>query len=107
MKIGIDVVEIKRISKIISESSEFINKILYPKEMEPWNIQSICGKIAAKEAVIKTGYILVGQWKKIMILSSDGGEPQVFDENKVLVSKLYVSISHTSNLAIAMAVYEK
>lgn len=107
MKIGVDVVEIERVGKTVSESSEFVNKILLPEEIEPWNLQSICGKIAAKEAVVKTGFISAGEWKKIIILPSDSGEPQVFDENKIVVSTLHVSISHTSNLAIAVAVYEK
>lgn len=106
MKIGIDVVEIERVSKSISETSAFVNKVLHPEEIKPWNLQSICGKIALKEAVIKTGLISAGEWKKIMILPSGSGEPRVFDENKTLVSRLHVSISHTSNLAIAVAIYE-
>lgn len=106
MKIGVDVVEIERVSKTISESIEFINKILNSKEVEPWNVQSLCGKIAAKEAIIKTGFITPGAWKKISIILSASGEPQVFDEIGNLVSKLHISISHTPSIAIAVAVYE-
>ncbi len=106
MKIGIDIVEIERIGKSMSQSTEFVNKILNSEETQPWNLQSLCGKIAAKEAIIKTGFIPAGEWKKISIFSSASGEPQVFDENRNPVSKLHVSISHTPTIAIAVAVYE-
>lgn len=107
MKIGIDLVEINRISKTISEIPDFVNKILSSEETTPWKIESICGKIAAKEAIIKTGFIQAGEWKRITILPSASGEPQVFDENNNIVSELHVSITHTSTLAMAIAVYEK
>ena len=106
MKIGIDVVEIDRTHKIILESAKFVDKILSPEEIGSWNLQSICGKIAAKEAIIKTGYISAGEWKKVKVIASDSGEPQIFDENHTLISKIHISISHTPTLAIAVAVYE-
>lgn len=106
MNIGIDIVEIERISKTISGSTEFVNKILHPEEIKNWDIQSICGKIAAKEAMIKTGYITSGDWKKVKILSAESGKPQVYDENGRLISGMHLSISHTSSLAIAVAIYE-
>lgn len=106
MKTGIDIVEIERIKKIISESSTFVNNILYQEEMKPWNLESICGKIAAKEAIIKTGFISIGEWKNIKILLTTAGAPQIFDKNNKLISKLHISISHTASLAIAMAIYE-
>ena len=80
MKLGIDIVEIGRIKNITMDSTEFVNKILYSDEMTPWNLVSICGKMAAKEAIIKTGFISVGEWKKIKITSTSSGQPQVTDD---------------------------
>lgn len=106
MKVGIDIVEIERIEKSIIESAEFLNKLLYPDELLGQNLESICGKIAAKEAIIKTGYIQPGEWKKVRITHFDSGKPQVRDEHNNPLSGLEISITHTGNLAVAVAIYE-
>lgn len=106
MKLGVDIVEIDRIKNIITDSAEFVNKILCSDETTPWNLESISGKIAAKEAIIKTGFISPGEWKKIKITQASSGQPQVTDEQGNNIANLQVSISHTQNLAIAVAIYE-
>ena len=106
MNIGLDIVDIKRTKKIIKRTSSFVEKLMHEDEVESLSIESICGKIAAKEAIVKTGYMKAGQWKKVKIISLPSGEPLVCDEQGKLIQKLHISISHTDQLAIAAAVYE-
>lgn len=106
MKIGIDIIDIDRMRETFSENSEILNKLFVPQEIEPWNLQSTCGKIAAKEAIMKTGYLKPGDWLKVQIISDLSGAPLVYDAEGNLISKVSVSISHTESIAIATALYE-
>lgn len=105
--VGIDIVDIKNLEKRLNRSKLFIEKILTIDEIAGKKIKSMAGKIAAKEAIIKTGYITHGQWKKIKIMSSPSGKPIVLNGNGEEISTLEISISHTEDTAIAVAIYEK
>lgn len=101
--VGIDLIEIENLKEIIARTPNFVSKILTDEELKDANIQTIAGKIAAKEAIIKTGYIGVGEWHKILILSDKTGKPYTRDTSGNIINNLKISISHTDKYAVAVA----
>ena len=107
MTVGIDIVDISEFQHQIESSPIFLDKLLSPDEQAVKNLPSLAGKIAAKEAVIKTGYLKIGEWLSIQIPSDETGAPIVYNALGERLSELQVSISHTKHTAIAVALYEK
>ena len=105
--VGIDIIDIETLRDKISSSDLFLRRILSEPEIGKSKIESIAGRIAAKEAVLKTGFILPGEWKKIIISADETGSPVVLDLNGSRISQLKITISHTSKVAVAVALYEK
>lgn len=104
MEIGIDLIEISNLQQILERTPSFLSKVLSEQEVNNANIQTLAGKIAAKEAILKTGYIGVGEWHKILILSDKTGKPHVQDISGKNIDKLKISITHTDKYAAAVAV---
>ncbi len=107
MQIIIDLIKIKNKEKKIQENSGFLEHMLSDDECLKWQVQTFAGKIAAKEAIIKTGFMKPGEWLKVKILSDVSGKPQVYSSNGEIIKSLEISISHSENFAIAVAVYEE
>lgn len=107
MNIGVDIIDIDDLKKRIEKSSGLLEKVLSDQEIEKSKLETLAGKIAAKEAVIKTGYIKPGEWLKIQILNTESGKPEVYDDFGAKITSLKVSISHTKNTAVAIAIYEE
>lgn len=117
--IGTDIIEIKRIEKVINRTNSFIEKSFTSNEIEYFKTKGlkgnvIAGNFAAKEAISKaigTGFRGFGL-KDIEVLRDEFGKPIVKLSNKiyeVLNMKqlnIYVSISHSIENAIAYAVIE-
>lgn len=106
MKIGIDLVENKKIKNSISNG--FIDQILTDKEKLIYirrkgkkRIEFICGRFAAKEAIIKALSSYENpHMLEIEILNNSNGEPIVsFKSYNVLVS-----ISHEEKYTVAQAI---
>lgn len=104
MKIGIDLIELESLEKKIKDNPEFIKHVLIDDECGNWELATLAGKIAAKEAIIKTGFIKPGEWKKVVIDKRGNGSPFVCDANGVEIKNLHISISHSENLAVAVAI---
>jgi phosphopantetheine--protein transferase-like protein len=107
MTIGIDIVETSTIEEMSQRSSSTILKMLTLGELETaeTNIQK-AGLIAAKEAIIKTGYVLPGEWLKISVSHLPSGKPVVLDaRTHSQVMNLEISITHTVHYAAAVALY--
>ncbi len=104
--IGIDIIENERIEKHIS--SEFINmvltqneKILYFSKIGHKKIEFLCGRFAAKEAIIKAvNHLENPHFLDIEILSQKNGAPIATFKNY----KLIVSIAHEKHYTIAQAI---
>jgi phosphopantetheine--protein transferase-like protein len=106
--IGIDVVEIKRIRKILKSKAKhkartFFTKLemLYYrsyKEQAP----HLAGIFAAKEAVSKALGVNNYPFIEIEIRHNKYGAPVAYHNNKKL--RIIVSITHTKDIAIAVAV---
>jgi phosphopantetheine--protein transferase-like protein len=105
--IGIDIVDIQDIQKKIKSSDLLLDTIFSVQEIDKCSIESIAGKIAAKEAVVKTGYMKPGEWKSIMIVSLETGAPIICDPSGTQILNIHISISHTDATAVAVALYEK
>lgn len=103
MKIGIDIVDIEELGKKVADNPKIIEKMLSSQETKEWRMEALAGKIAAKEAIQKTGYIKAGEWLEIQILNKDSGEPYVVDKTGGKLDNLQVSISHKKDLAVAVA----
>ncbi len=115
--LGNDLVEVDRIRKILDRHGLiFIEKIFNQEEInyclsfkDP--TEHFAGRFAAKEAIAKalgTGFSSKLGWKDIVIKSLPTGQPIVTFHEKVYQNfgpiNILLSISHTKNLAFAVAV---
>jgi len=115
--IGIDIIEIQRIDKAVS-NSRFLeriftyNEIQYFKDVN-YNRSTIAGNFAAKEAVVKAiGTGVRGfKWTDVEIIRNTVGKPEVvlYGAAKKIacvngISKILVSISHSRDYAVAEAI---
>ena len=117
--IGIDIVEIKRLSRVSRRwGKSFLNKVYTRRELAYANskrfpYQHLAARFAAKEAIFKAlGEVetdFVG-WKNVEILNDAYGKPVVHwhgaaekARKKRKLKKAVVSLSHTENYAVASA----
>ena len=117
--IGIDIVEIKRLSKVSKKwGKAFLKKVYTERELayahsKRYPYQHLAARFAAKEAIFKAlGEVeknFVG-WKNIEILNDGYGKPVVYWHGAAEVARkkrnlkgAVVSLSHTDNYAVATA----
>lgn len=112
--IGIDIVEIARISSGIER------KVLSEKEISIFNNfkgehrkkEFIAGRFSVKEALIKAIGVFIS-YKKITVLNDENGKPYFDDETlKYIKNKfgdciIHLSISHEKNYAVSIVVIER
>ena len=121
--IGIDAVEIDRFRKAVEErGKKFLEKIFTVKELEyvgakRASYMHLAGKFAAKEAVKKAlpdGAEIGLNWAEIEILNGADGKPYALLHGharrlmeKFDIAHVFVSISHTKDLATSNAMVVK
>jgi holo-[acyl-carrier protein] synthase len=120
--IGIDMIEVPRIKKAVEHIDDFIKKIFDDRELRQsergvLRYEELAGRFAVKEAVlkaIKTGWRRGVQFKDITVLNEKTGAPYVILSGKARdiaealgVKEIFVSISHTKELAIGMVILTK
>lgn len=118
--IGVDIIELDRVRKAV-EREAFIQKVYTAAEIDYCqsrgrsSVQSFAGRFAAKEAILKafgTG-LRNGSMQDIEIVNDELGCPKVrlsgwfegFAREKA-VKKIWVSISHSKDSAVAQCVIE-
>jgi holo-[acyl-carrier protein] synthase len=117
---GIDLVDCPRIEEMIKRHGErFINRVFTSAEQNyadknKSRIEKYAGRFAAKEAILKlmgTGWRGKIAWTDIEIINNSSGQPQVNLDGEVKkisdklgITEVSVSITHTANFAIASAV---
>lgn len=118
--VGTDIVEIERIKKAAERHPGFWDRVLTPEEKcyclaQSNSIQSLAGRFAAKEAVLKClglGLFRLS-WHDVEVSSDSLGCPllklnasleQILTEKKITAISL--SISHCRSYAMAVAVGE-
>ncbi|MCX5781655.1 MAG: holo-ACP synthase [Elusimicrobia bacterium] len=107
MKIGIDIIEVKRISKLI-KSKAFLNRVYTSREIEYCRpkknyAQHFAVRFATKEAVWKAlgkGNISL---KEISVNNRISGKPEAIVKGKKR-RDIDISLSHTDQYAVAVAI---
>ena len=104
MGLGIDIVEIERITNIESLAKKILHekehKIFSSKATDELKREYLAGRFAAKEAFLKANGCGLGgiDFKDICILNEPSGKPYLLYLNK----EYEVSISHERKYAIAI-----
>lgn len=123
VSIGIDIVEVYRIAETLARTPRFGERVFTAAERDYCDAkgaaaaQSYAGRYAAKEAflkALKTGWRGKITWRDIEIVSDGQGAPtlnisgeaeRLFFESGA--THMHVSISHTSEHAVAQVIFEK
>ena len=121
--IGLDIIEIVRLSKVIEKYPDAFLKYVYTEEEQKIaksrrnSIQFLAGRWAAKEAFVKALGVGIGHhchWLDIAILNDEKGRPTVRLKGRGLktteelsISRINVSISHEISMASAFVVLER
>jgi len=109
---GIDIIEIKRIKKVIAGNKAFRKRVFTKREIaycegKANKYQHYAVRFAAKEAILKAlgskGIALID----ISIKNLDNGKPEPVLSGKLkkLGENITVSLSHCDDYAVAQAIY--
>jgi holo-[acyl-carrier protein] synthase len=117
---GIDLVDFPRIEEMVKRHGDrFLDRVFTAGEQEyaqanKNGIEKLAGRFAAKEAVLKlvgTGWRGKIAWTDIEVVNTETGQPEVRLSGEVKkiadklgITQISVSITHTANFAIASAV---
>ena len=119
--IGVDIVEVRRISKALQGSASMVRKVFTPAEIEYCQArknqyQHFAGRFAAKEAALKalgTGWQEGIGWRDVEVIPAELGKPDLKLHGKALsffkacgADRAFVSITHAEAYATAMVVLE-
>lgn len=112
--IGLDLVDLKRIKKILKSSDKFPKRILSERELKTFEsmsdarkIEYLAGRFAAKEAFAKakgTGIREGCSFKQIEIINDALGKPIIYFEGAEVNG--FVSITHIADVAAAQVILQ-
>jgi holo-[acyl-carrier protein] synthase len=123
ISIGIDIIEVRRVREVINRTPRFVERVYtqaeraYCDSRGVLSAQHYAARFAAKEAALKalqTGWSGGIAWQDIEIAAHPSGAPlllfhglvrQLFAQSKATAAHL--SISHTSEHAIAQVILER
>ncbi len=108
--VGIDVVDIDRFKQSLERTPDLAVKLFTNAELVKSN-QSLAGRFAAKEALVKALNAKNGiMWHEAEILNLDSGKPIfIFSgavEELVGDANVHLSISHDAGIATAIVIVE-
>ncbi|MFH1339392.1 MAG: holo-ACP synthase [Candidatus Omnitrophota bacterium] len=108
---GVDIIEVRRIKSAIDKyGCSFLERIFTDKELQNAEghnnrYQHLAGRFAAKEAVFKALGKAGLRFKDVQILNDRQGKPFCSLTNSYKDKfKVYISISHIKNYAVASAI---
>ncbi len=124
VSIGIDIIEVRRVREVLARTPRFIDRVFTPHERDYCKqhrgaaayAQHFAARFAAKEAVFKalgTGWSGGLGWQDVEVLRQDSGAPllnltgqaqRLFARSGA--NRTHLSISHTSEHAIAQVILE-
>ena len=123
VSIGIDIIEVARIREVLLRTPRFAERVYTTNERAycdsrgAVSAQHYAARFAAKEAALKalqTGWRGGISWQDVEILARDSGAPYLLFTGQVLAvyekfgaTSTHLSISHTSEHAIAQVILEK
>lgn len=117
--IGIDMVEVKRIRDAVTNRKNFLERIYTTDEIKvnpkgEFRFQELAGRFAVKEAffkAIKTGWRRGVTFSDVIVLNEPSGAPYIRLTGKAKdiadalgVKRIFVSISHTDDLATGLVI---
>jgi len=110
MNIGIDIVEVKRIAKLIRNKA-FLKRVFTEQEIAYCSVrvnsaEHYAVRFAAKEAVWKALGMRGISLKHISVKNLPNGKPEALIKGKKR-KDISISLSHTQNYAAAVAVIER
>lgn len=123
LSIGIDIVEVYRIRETLARTPRFRERVFTPGEQAYCDAkgaaadQSYAARFAAKEAflkALKTGWRGKITWHDIEVVVDDDGAPDLLVTGEAAlilrmrgVEQIHISISHTTDHAVAQVILEK
>ncbi len=120
--VGIDLVEVKRIESAVKNRKNFLERIYTQEEIKvnprgEFRFQELAGRFAVKEAffkAIKTGWRRGVTFSDVIVLNEPSGAPYIKLTGKAKmiaeglgIKDIFVSISHTDELATGMVIVTK
>lgn len=116
--IGIDIIELKRIERLLDKNDKFADRMFTGREKEAFGrltgqrrIEYAAGRFAAKEAFVKaagTGISKAYGFQNIEVLNEPNGRPVLYAfVDGVPGAKVHVSISHSREWAAAQVIIEE
>ncbi len=111
--IGVDIVDLQRFRKSLGRTPRLVER-LFTESERGYDIDSLAGRFAAKEALIKAfGGSGDMSWHDMEVVTSELGAPSfaLFGSAERMatargISSLHLSLSHDANAAIAFVVAE-
>ena len=123
VSIGIDIIEVARIREVLLRTPRFVERVYTERERAycdsrgAVSAQHYAARFAAKEAALKalqTGWRGGISWQDVEISSRESGAPYLIFTGQVLTlfkefraTATHLSISHTSEHAIAQVILER
>ena len=123
VSIGIDIIEVARIREVLLRTPRFAERVFTVAEREycdsrgSVSAQHYAARFAAKEAALKalqTGWRGGISWQDVEIRARESGAPYLVFTGQVLevfekfgATKTHLSMSHTTQHAIAQVVLER
>ena len=123
ISIGIDIIEVARIREVLLRTPRFADRVFTAAEREYCDSRGVvaaqhyAARFAAKEAALKalqTGWRGGISWQDVEVSARESGAPYLIFTGEVLAvyktfsaTATHLSISHTSEHAIAQVVLEK
>jgi len=119
--IGTDIIEVKRVEKMIARGRQYLETIFTEDEMDyceakARKFEHYAARYAAKEAVLKalgTGWRGGLAYSDIEIIHDESGKPRVFVRGEVRrffdehqIRQTSISLSHTREIALAVIILE-
>jgi holo-[acyl-carrier protein] synthase len=123
VSIGIDIIEVARIREVLLRTPRFTERVFTPAEREYCDSRGVvaaqhyAARFAAKEAALKalqTGWRDGISWQDVAVSARDSGAPYLIFTGEVLATferlgatAAHLSLSHTSEHAIAQVILER
>jgi holo-[acyl-carrier protein] synthase len=123
LSIGIDIIEVVRIREVLARTPRFVERVFTPAERHYCDSRGVvaaqhyAARFAAKEAALKafqTGWSGGITWHDVEVAARENGAPYLIFAGEVLAlfeksgaNTSHLSISHTTQHAIAQVILEK
>lgn len=112
--VGVDIVDVPRMERICKTNRRFVERVFTRHELDyslpkKGCYQHLAARFAAKEALFKATQVRF-RWQDVQIENDENGKP-FYTFAEALKSRfegcnLTLTISHTKEYAVALAVYE-